>query len=121
MTLRMDGLEVECVIGDLPGERERPQRLLVDAELEVSDRAAESDDLADAADYAALAERIRAALVGAKCRLIERAARIACDACLADGHVVAARVSVTKRGAVPGLASATAVCDSVRPDRQTDR
>ena len=58
MTLRLDGLEVECVIGDLPCERERAQRLLVNVELEVSDRAAETDDLADAADYAALAERI---------------------------------------------------------------
>jgi len=121
MTLRLDGLEVECVIGDLPCERERTQRLRVDAELEVSGRAAETDDLADAADYAALAERVRAALVAAKCRLIERAARIACDACLADVHVVAARVSVTKRGAVPGLASATAVCDGVRPGRQAGR
>ncbi len=117
MTLRLEDLEVECVIGDLLGERERPQRLRVDIELDVSERAAETDDLADAADYASLAERIRGALVAAKCRLIERAARIACDACLADGHVIAARVFVTKRGAVPGLASATAVCGGVRPGR----
>ena len=109
MTLRLDGLEVECVIGERADERARTQRLVVEAELTVSDAAADTDDLADAADYAALADRIRAALVAAKCRLIERAAKIVHGVCLADPHVSAARVSVTKAGAVPGLASATAV------------
>ena len=109
MTLRLEGLEVDCVIGERPDERDRVQRLRVDAELEVDGRAAETDDLADAADYAALAERIRSALVSARCKLIERAAKVVRDACLADPHVASAKVSVTKSGAVPGLASATAV------------
>lgn len=109
MRLRLDGLEVDCVIGDLPEERGRPQRLLVDVELEVPDEAAESDEIADAVDYAALAESIRSALVDAKCRLIERAAKVVRDVCLADPRVGAARASVTKAGAVPHLASATAV------------
>lgn len=109
MKLRIDGIEVDCVIGERPDERVRTQRLLVDAELEVGDAAAETDDIADAVDYAALAERIRAALVEAKCRLIERAAKVVRDVCLTDPRVGAARVSVTKAGAVPRLASATAV------------
>ena len=109
MTLRLEGLEVDCVIGERPDERDRVQRLRVDAELEVDGRAAETDDLADAADYAVLAEHIRAALVAARCRLIERAAKVAHGVCLADPHVASARVSVTKAGAVPGLAAATAV------------
>ena len=109
MILRLEGLEVDCVIGERPDERDRVQRLRVDAELEVDGRAAETDDLADAADYAALAERIRVALVSARCKLIERAAKVVRDTCLADPHVASAKVSVTKSGAVPGLASATAV------------
>ena len=109
MTLRLEGLEVDCVIGERPDERDRVQRLRVDAELEVDGRVAETDDLADAADYAVLTERIRAALVAARCRLIERAAKVAHGVCLADPHVASARVSVTKAGAVPGLAAATAV------------
>ena len=108
MTLRLEGLEVDCVIGERADERDRLQRLVVEAELTVSDRSAETDDLADAVDYAVLSERIRAALVAAKCRLIERAAKIVHDICLADPKVASARVSVTKSGAVPGLASATA-------------
>ena len=108
MTLRLEGLEVDCVIGERPDERDRVQRLRVDAELEVDGRAAETDDLADAADYAVLAARIRAALVAARCRLIERAAKVVHDVCLSCPHVSLAKVSVTKSGAVPGLASATA-------------
>ena len=106
MKLRLEGLEVDCVIGDRPDERDRMQRLRVDAELTVSDVAAETDDLGDAADYAALA--------GAKCRLVERAAKVAHDVCMADPHVSAARVSVSKSGSVPGLAAAVAVCGDER-------
>ena len=76
MTLMIEGIEVECIIGDLPEEREREQTLVVDAELEIPDRAAETDALADTVDYAAAAERVRAALKAAECRMIERAAKV---------------------------------------------
>ena len=111
MRLRLNGLDVDCIIGERPDERERPQRLRVDVELAVDGRAAETDDLGDAVDYAALAEAIRTALAEAKCRLIERAAKVVRDVCLADPRISAASVSVTKTGAVPCLASATAVLD----------
>ena len=109
MTLKLNGIEVECIIGDRPDERLRPQTLLVDVSLEVPDTAAETDSLADTVDYAALAERIRAALAAAKCRMIERAAKIVRDACLAEAKVSSATVSVTKAGSVPRLASAQVV------------
>ena len=110
MILELNGLDVDCIIGERPDERERPQRLTLDVRLEIGDAAAASDELSDTVDYAELAVRIRAALVAAKCRLIERAAQVACDVCRADGKVLAARVRVTKAGAVPGLASASATC-----------
>ena len=110
MILRLNGIAVDCVIGERPDERGRLQRLSVDAELEVGARAAESDELADTVDYAALAERVRSELVAARCRMIERAAKVAFDACAAAagdrGRVL--RATVTKRGAVPGLESASA-------------
>ena len=105
MTLMIEGIEVECIIGDLPEEREREQTLVVDAELEIPDRAAETDALADTVDYAAAAERVRAALKAGECRMIERAAKVAYDA-VGTGCV---RVAVAKRGAVPGVAAARAV------------
>lgn len=109
MTLRLEGLEVDCVIGERADERDRLQRLRVDVELEVPDRAAETDELADAVDYAEMSGRIRSALVSARCKLIERAAKVVRDVCLGHPLVSSARVSVTKSGAVPGLTSATCV------------
>ena len=109
MKLELNGIDVDCIIGERPDERQREQRLRVDLALEIDDTAAETDDLADTVDYAALAGRIRAALAGAKCRMIERAAKIAADAALAEKHVTAAEARVVKSGAVAGLASAAAV------------
>ena len=109
MILELNGIEVDCIIGDRPDERNCTQRLTVDVTLEIGDEAATSDELADTVDYAALTERIRMALVAAKCRMIERAAKVVCDVCREDPKVRAARVKVTKTGTVAHLASASAV------------
>lgn len=109
MTLELNSLSVDCVIGELPEERKMLQRLVVDASLEIPDDAAQSDELCDTVDYAALAERIREALVEAECRMIERAAKIAAEVCMAEKKVLSAKVRVTKSGAVRHLASASVV------------
>lgn len=109
MKLKLNGIQVNCIVGERPDERVREQELRVDVELEISDRAAETDELGDTVDYAALADRIRAALVAAKCKMIERAAKVAYDVCRAEAKVLSATVTVTKTGAVPGLSSASAV------------
>lgn len=110
MTLRLNGIEVLCVIGERPDERTRLQKLRVDVALEIPPQAAETDGLADTVDYAALADGIRAALVAAKCQMIERAARLAHDVCRAAcAAVTGARpltVTVIKAGVLPGLESA---------------
>ena len=103
MTLRLNNIDVACVIGERPDERTRLQRLRIDVELSVPDAAAESDSVADTVDYAALAETIRQALVEAKCMMIERAAKIVAD--LVPSASV--KVTVTKYGAVPHLESAS--------------
>ena len=66
MTLRLNGIDVDCVIGERPDERTRLQTLRVDIELEIPDDAAETDSLSDTVDYAALTERIRTALASAR-------------------------------------------------------
>ena len=109
MILQLNSLAVDCIIGELPEERVRRQTLVLDIELEIPDTASASDELADTVDYAALAGNVRAALVEAGCRMIERAARVAADVCLADGRVRALKVKVTKTGAIKGLESASAV------------
>ena len=110
----MNGLTVDCVIGERPDERTRTQRLRVDVVLVIDDRAAETDELSDTVDYATLTEKVRAALVAAKCRMIERAAKVVCDLCLKDAKVLAAKVRVTKSGAIAHLESASAVYEAVK-------
>ena len=109
MTLKLNGIDVDCIIGERPDERTRLQTLRIDVELEIDGRAAETDELSDTVDYAALASRIREARSAAQCRMIERAAKVVRDVCLAEPLVRGARVSVVKSGAVPHLESAEVV------------
>ena len=108
MKLELNGIEVECIIGEREDERNRLQTLLVDVALDIPDDAAETDALEDTVDYAELTETIRAELVAAKCRMIERAAYLVAKACRRDPRVRTATVRVTKSGAIPHLSSATA-------------
>ena len=94
----------------MPEEREREQWLLVDVSMACDlAAAAASDALCDTVDYAALAGAIRAALRGARCRMIERAAECVASVCLAEPRVREVRVRVEKRETVPGLRAAAAV------------
>ncbi|MGN0833289.1 MAG: dihydroneopterin aldolase [Kiritimatiellia bacterium] len=108
MRLELNGIDVDCVIGERADERVRTQHLRIDVALTIGDRAAETDDLADTVDYAALTEKIRRALVAAKCRMIERAAKVVCEVCRAERGVLAATAKVTKSGAIAHLESASA-------------
>ncbi|HSQ41975.1 MAG TPA: dihydroneopterin aldolase [Fibrobacteraceae bacterium] len=71
----VEGLEFECVIGDLPYEREVPQRVRMDLSIWVdSDRVAHSDSLQDSVNYVALAEMAQKTAVLGRFRLVERLA-----------------------------------------------
>lgn len=106
MVLELTDIAVDCVIGDLPDERDRDQRLLVTLSLELPDDAAQTDALEDTVDYVELSEAVRATLVSAKCRLIERAARLVAETAMRDQRVRSAAVRVVKPGRLPGLAAA---------------
>lgn len=107
--LRLNRLAVDCVIGDIPEERTREQRLEISVEMSGPlAKAGETDVLADGVDYAALAARIRSALVAARCRLIERAAVVVAEVCKNTPGVEHVTVHVVKKGCVEGLESAEA-------------
>ena len=106
-TLKLNGIVVDCILGDLPEEREREQQVMVDVALEMDlQDAALSDDLEDTVDYALWVGNIREALEEARCRLLERAADVVADVCLADPRVEHVTVSIKKFGTVSGLGSA---------------
>ena len=108
MELILENLTVDCIIGERADERNRLQRLVLDVSLDIDDTAAETDDLADTVDYAALAGKISAALMKAKCRMIERAAFVVAKLCATEKEVRRVEVRVTKYGAVRHLESASA-------------
>lgn len=114
MELRLRDLEIECVLGDLPAERAAPRTVCADLTLELSGDAGTDDDLGSTVDYAAVCALVRSRLAAAECRLLERAARIAAEACLEFLGVLSAVAEVSKRGSIPGLGSASAVYRAVR-------
>lgn len=73
--IRIEGLEVRCVVGVYPRERTEPQRLIVDLTLELDTRAAaERESLAHTLDYAACAREVAFLLDHGRFRMLETAA-----------------------------------------------
>lgn len=107
-TILLEGLRVECIVGDLPHERTFPQELFLDLELRCGRLPATATDaLADTVDYVTVAKTVRDTLIAARCRMIERAAQLAADACLAaDPRIQAVRVTLRKPHALPGVVAA---------------
>ncbi|MFA7173580.1 MAG: dihydroneopterin aldolase [Kiritimatiellia bacterium] len=111
-SLELCGLEVPCIIGDLPEERVKEQTLIIDLTLALDlRRAASSDSLCDTVDYARLCAEIRSVLRQAECRMIERAAERVAAVALQDTRVKRVRVRVEKRERVEGLRAAAVVIE----------
>lgn len=75
--IRIEGLEVRCVVGVYPRERDVPQRLLVDCDLFLdTERAATTERLAHTVDYDAMSRQIAFVLEHARFRMLETAAHV---------------------------------------------
>jgi 7,8-dihydroneopterin aldolase/epimerase/oxygenase len=97
------GLRVDTVIGVYPWERKVRQVLEFDLEM-ASDTAAaaRSDAIADALDYHAVAQRVRALAAANSCQLVETLAETVATALMAEFAVPWLRIRLNKPGAVPG-------------------
>lgn len=111
-SILLEGLRVECIVGDLPHERTFPQELYLDLELFCDlAPAAKSDSLADTVNYVEVAEAVRAALVEAKCQMVERAAALAVDTAFAvDPRIVKVKITLRKPHALPGVVAGVRLC-----------
>ena len=96
------GLRVDTVIGVYPWERKVRQVLEFDREM-ASDTAAaaRSDAIADALDYHAVAQRVRALAAANSCQLVETLAETVATALIAEFAVPWLRIRLNKPGAVP--------------------
>ena len=74
-TIRIKGLEIFAYHGVNPEEKENGQRFVLDLAMTADlSRAAQSDDLRDTVNYAAVRKAVTAAFTAQKYDLIERAA-----------------------------------------------
>ena len=115
--VELRGLRAECVLGILPEERGVRRPVEIDLRLEGDfSRAAETDDIADAVDYRVVAERVLDAVRASEDGLLERLARRAAEAALAEPGVRRAVARVVKPAPMPGLAASVAVFAAKDPE-----
>ena len=101
-TVFIKGIKATSVIGCYDWERDVRQTLVIDLELKADlARAAETDALADALDYAAISQRVIAACDAARFQLLEALAEHLAAVLLAEFVITGLRMTITKPGAVP--------------------
>lgn len=93
----IEGLELNTVIGVYDWERENPQRVFVDVELDYPlQKAGETDAVADTIDYASVAQLINDTARERKPELVESLAHHCCIRILANYPVDAVNIKITK-------------------------
>lgn len=98
--IRIEDLEVQAVIGTLPEERLKPQRLVINAELGGDFRAAgKSDDFTLTFDYSAVEQRIYDFVSASGYHLLEALAENLAAELLAVEYIESVRIRINKPGA----------------------
>jgi dihydroneopterin aldolase len=98
----VEGLELYCVIGLQPWERQVMQKVRIDLAMEADCRpAGATDDPALALDYKAVSKRVQQLVEGSAFQLVEAMAERIAEAILTEFAAAASvRVRVAKPGAV---------------------
>ncbi|MEO6989661.1 MAG: dihydroneopterin aldolase [Aquihabitans sp.] len=96
--IELRGLQIVAICGALPEERERPQPLEMDLDVEADlAPSGRSDVLADTIDYGALCDEVARVTLGGTPQLLEHlAARIAEGVLGVDERISAVTVAVRK-------------------------
>lgn len=104
----IEGLQVEVLVGVYAHERDAAQPLLLDIELAYDNlRAAESDDVADTIDYAAVCAEVRAFVAECRPQLLERLAEALAAHLLLTFDTPAVRLRIRKPRAADTLGTAS--------------
>ena len=110
-------LRARGVIGVDPDERTAEQEILLQLVLETDTRpAAASDDIADALDYRALTEAVRAYVASARPFLVEKLAAGIARICVVGFGADRACVRVEKPGVLPGVGAVGVEIERGRAD-----
>jgi dihydroneopterin aldolase len=113
-TAGLKSLQIDCIIGIFDHERQTPQTVIVDIELDYDFvAAAGSDAIGDAVDYAAVARSVTEFVRRRAFQLIETMAEETAAMLLAQLTLVqAVRIEIRKPAALP-----VAACSFVRVER----
>ncbi len=97
-------LKIETRIGVYPWERQVAQTVLLNLEIALpSERPCNTDELADAIDYAAVVQRIRGLLENHPYHLLERLAQATATLVLDEFPVPWVKVSIAKLAPLPNV------------------
>ncbi|MEG1979385.1 MAG: dihydroneopterin aldolase [Victivallaceae bacterium] len=100
-SITLNNLKVEAVIGTLPQERQHPQSLIFNLELNLNlQPAGESDDLQYSVDYQEIERRICRLAESTQYFLLEKLAEETAKICLSYLTVQEVAVSITKPAAL---------------------
>ena len=100
-TVFIKGLKAASVIGCYDWERDIRQTLVIDLELKADfSRAADTDALEDALDYAAISQRIISVCEASRFQLLEALSEHLARLLLAEFAITGLRLTINKPGAV---------------------
>ena len=111
-TVFISGLRATSVIGCYDWERDVRQTLVIDLKLKADfARAAETDALTDALDYAAISKRVIAVCDESRFQLLEALAEHLATLLLTEFSIAGLQMTVTKPGAVEAADSVGVVIE----------
>lgn len=100
-TVRIERLELDCIIGINPWERLTKQRITIDIEMNADLSAAgESDAIEDTINYRTVSKAVTAEVEASSYGLVEALAARVAEICLEDENTQSVEVTVRKPGAV---------------------
>ena len=100
-TVRIERLELDCIIGINPWERLTKQQITVDIEIDTDLSAAgNSDSIEDTINYRTIAKTVTHEIEKSDYGLVESIGAKIADICLEDDRVFSVRVTVRKPGAI---------------------
>lgn len=101
-TVLIEGLVVETVVGVYDWERKVTQNLVIDLEMAWDNsKPGQTDDVADALDYAAVSERVETCLQALRPKLLEHGAEVLAKTLRDEFGIGWLRLAIRKPGAVP--------------------
>ena len=114
-TIRIEQLELDCLIGINPWERLTKQRITIDITMDVDLSAAGgSDSIRDTVDYRVVAKAVALEVNSSSYKLVEALAARLAEICMTNERVQSVEVTLRKPGAIR---NATAVGVTIRRSR----